>query len=95
MPSSSPSAWQGVDQLDVMGVFVEEVVADIEDFRSSLLKPVRAQRVEVQTAIETAYRRIQDAQAIVTGHLASVRRVTTSMKSCSRRPSSTTCATSS
>jgi hypothetical protein len=65
----------GVDPLDVMEVFVEEVVADIEDFRTTLLDPVRAQRSDVHGAIEEAYRRMQDAQAVVTGHLASVRRV--------------------
>ncbi|WP_243336841.1 hypothetical protein [Anaeromyxobacter soli] len=69
------TAGEGLDALDVMEVFVEEIVADVEAFRASLLGPVRAQRAEVRTAIEDAYRRIQDAQAIVTGHLASVRRV--------------------
>jgi hypothetical protein len=69
------TAGEGLDALDVMEVFVEEIVADVESFRASLLAPVRAQRVQVRTAIEDAYRRIQDAQAIVTGHLASVRRV--------------------
>lgn len=65
----------GVDALDVMEVFVEGIVGDIESFRSSLLGPVRSQRVQVRTEVEDAYRRIQDAQAIVTAHLASVRRV--------------------
>lgn len=69
------TAGEGIDALDVMEVFVEELVTDVEAFRTSLLAPVRAQRAEVRTAIEDAYRRIQDAQAIVTGHLASVRRV--------------------
>lgn len=68
-------AGAGLDALDVMEVFVEEVVRDIEDYRGTLLRPIRAQRSEVHGAIEEAYRRIQDAQAIVTGHLASVRRV--------------------
>lgn len=66
---------KGVDQLDVMEVFVEELVHDIEDLRSTLLQPIKRQRTEVQTAVDEAYRRIQDAQAVVTGHLASVRRV--------------------
>jgi hypothetical protein len=69
------TAGDGIDAVEVMEVFVEEIVADIEAFRGSLLAPVRAQRAEVRTAVEDAYRRIQDAQAIVTGHLASVRRV--------------------
>lgn len=69
------TAGEGLDALDVMEVFVEEVVADVEAFRATLLGPVRGQRAEVRTKIEDAYRRIQDAQAIVTGHLASVRRV--------------------
>lgn len=69
------TAGEGIDALDVMEVFVEEIVTDVESFRASLLDPVRAQRTQVRTAVEDAYRRIQDAQAIVTGHLASVRRV--------------------
>jgi len=66
---------EGLDTLDVVEVFVEELVRDIEDLRGKLLQPIRKQRAEVQTAVEEAYRRIQDAQAVVTGHLASVRRV--------------------
>ena len=73
--TAQPASTAELDHLDVLQIFVEEVVADIEAFRSELLAPVRKQRVEVRSAIETSYRRIQDAQAIVTGHLASVRRV--------------------
>lgn len=69
------AAGEGLDALDVMEVFVEEIIADVEGFRASLLTPLGAQRAQVRTAVEDAYRRIQDAQAIVTAHLASVRRV--------------------
>jgi hypothetical protein len=69
------TAGEGLDALDVMEVFVEAIISDVEGFRASLLGPIRAQRAEVRTAVEDAYRRIQDAQSIVTGHLASVGRV--------------------
>jgi hypothetical protein len=69
------AAPKGTDPLDVMEVFVEAITVEIEDYRGTLLAPIRAQRGEVTGAIEEAYRRIQDAQAVVTGHLASVRRV--------------------
>jgi len=63
------------DALEVMQVFVEELTADIEDQRRTLLAPIRAQRQEVLTSLEEAYRRLQDAQAVLTAHLASVRKV--------------------
>jgi hypothetical protein len=45
---------------------------EIEDYRKLLLQPIRAQREMVLSTLEQAYRQIQDGNAIVTGHLASI-----------------------
>jgi hypothetical protein len=65
----------GLDAVDVMQLFVETITADIEGFRAHLLGPIRSQRRKVLTALEDAYRQIQDGNAIVTGHLASIVKV--------------------
>lgn len=72
---SDPSKADGLDALKVMELFVNGLTKNIEDFRAKLLGPVRAQRQEVLTSLEEAYRRVQDGQSIVTGHLASIVKV--------------------
>jgi hypothetical protein len=72
---ADPSKADGLDPLKVMEVFVNGLTKNIEDFRRKLLDPVRAQRQEVLTSLEEAYRRVQDGQSIVTGHLASIVKV--------------------
>jgi hypothetical protein len=69
---TDPAKAGGLDALDVMQVFVEEITRDIEAFRGELLDPIRAQRQKVLGSLEGAYRQIQDGNAIVTGHLASI-----------------------
>jgi len=61
--------------LPVLARFVEVATSRVEDKRASLLGPVQAQRRAVIADIDEAYRQIQSAQAVVTGHLASVRKV--------------------
>lgn len=63
------------DALMVMEVFVTLVSEEIESFRKELLKPIEEKEREVLTAIDDSYQRLQNANAIVTGHLASVRKV--------------------
>lgn len=63
---------ESTDPLDVMGIFVETITRDIEDYRGQLLSPIRAQREKVLGTPEQAYRQIQDGQSIITGHLASI-----------------------
>lgn len=65
----------GVDPLDVLQIFVEVITADIEGYRARALGPIRKQRQQVLASLEAAYRQIQDGQAIVTGHLASIVKV--------------------
>lgn len=58
-----------------MNDFLIVVQADIEDFRKTLLAPIEAQEKEVISSIDRSYNQIIYANAIVTGHLASVRKV--------------------
>jgi len=71
--ASQPGA--SLDVLDVLRVFVEEVAREIEEFRRELLGPVEIQRDEALASLDAAYLQIQNANSIVTGHLASVRKV--------------------
>lgn len=64
-----------LDPLDVMEIYVEEAMRQIEAFRSELQAPVSEQERQVIVAIDAAHLRVQNANAIVTGHLASVRKV--------------------
>jgi hypothetical protein len=61
--------------LPVMTRFVDTAVGVIEEKRAEVLGPLKQQRRSVITQIDDAHRQIQAAQALVTGHLASVRRV--------------------
>jgi len=64
-----------LDPLDVMEVYVERTLSRVSAFRSALLAPVETQERQVLTAIDETFQRLQNANAVVTGHLASVRRV--------------------
>lgn len=64
-----------VDALSVMELFVTMVSEEIESYRRELLDPIEAYEQEVLTGIDDAYQKLQNANAIVTGHLASVRKV--------------------
>lgn len=64
-----------LDPVDIMEIYADEVLARFDEFRNSLLGPIHAQEREVLTSIDVAYRQVQDANSVVTGHLASVRKV--------------------
>ncbi len=64
-----------VRALDYMQLFVALITEDIEQLRDSLTQPVRRWRTEVLAAIDDCYMKLQNANSIVTGHLASVRKV--------------------
>jgi vacuolar-type H+-ATPase subunit E/Vma4 len=61
--------------LPMMTRFMTIATERVEKKRSQLLEPIEAQRREVLTNIDMAYRQIQSAQSIVTAHLASVSKV--------------------
>lgn len=55
--------------------FISVVYEEIEDYRKILLAPIEKQEMEVMRAIDRSYNQIIYANSIVTGHLASVRKV--------------------
>lgn len=61
--------------LPVLTRFVQVANERIEAKRAELVGPIRAQRDNVLAEINSAYRQVQSAQAVVTGHLASIRDV--------------------
>jgi hypothetical protein len=62
--------------LERMGSTVTKLTAKIATYSKELLAPIEAQERDVLKAIDDSYTRIQNAHAVVTGHLASVRKVT-------------------
>lgn len=63
------------DVLLVMQAIVESVHADVEEYRGLRLGPILKQEQEVTSAIERAYAQIEQGNAVVTAHLASVAKV--------------------
>lgn len=70
-PSSDPET----DPLLVLDVFVTGITDEIEDFRREMLVPVETREEEILRLIDDTYQRLYRAQEVVTGHLASVRKV--------------------
>ena len=64
-----------LDPLDVMEIYVDEALSRIEAFRRSLLAPIRDQEEAVLTELDQTYGALRDANAVITAHLASVRRL--------------------
>jgi len=60
---------------DIMKLFVSLLSEQIESYRMELLQNISKQESEVLLAIDDSYQKIQNANAIVTGHLASIRKV--------------------
>jgi hypothetical protein len=63
------------DVLLMMQAIVEVIHADVEDYRRLRLEPILKQEQEVTAAIERAYGQIEQGNAVVTAHLASVAKV--------------------
>jgi len=64
-----------LDPLEVLGIYSEEVVAQIDVFRREMRAPLEAQRDSVVSSIDQAFQQLQTANAVVTGHLASIAKV--------------------
>ena len=58
-----------------MEKMVLAIQKDIENTRSELLDPIQAQENEAIDSIDRAYNQLQYANAVVTGHLASIKKV--------------------
>ncbi|MGK9368281.1 hypothetical protein ACSSWA_05230 [Melioribacter sp. Ez-97] len=56
-------------------VLIEEISKEVENYRRSKLKPVRAQRDSVLSALDGAYQKIIYANSVVTGYLRSTVKV--------------------
>jgi hypothetical protein len=67
-----PAKAKGLDALDVAETYVEGLTEELSSYRAKLHAPVQRQRDLVLEKLEAAYRQIQDGNAIVTGHLASI-----------------------
>jgi hypothetical protein len=61
--------------VDLMTIVVEEVQADIDNYRSELLGPIVARERTVLASLDTAYIKLRNASNALTAHLTSVRRV--------------------
>jgi hypothetical protein len=68
-PGASP------DALQILELFVNKVSKQIESYRKELIQNISDQEGDVLRAIDDAYQKLQNANSIVTGHLASVRKV--------------------
>jgi len=71
--SLQPDAELGPE--DVIEIYMEEAMRQIEAYRKELQAPVTEQEVQVLNAIDASHLRLENANAIVTGHLASIRKV--------------------
>ncbi|HVS11987.1 MAG TPA: hypothetical protein VMS76_19135 [Planctomycetota bacterium] len=61
--------------LAMMGVFFEDVTREVQDYRDLKLAVIDEKETELLTAIDGAYGQVVHANSVVTGHLASIRRV--------------------
>jgi hypothetical protein len=64
-----------LDALDILVIYTEEVSYQIDAFRHELRAPLLTQRAAVLESIDRAFLQLQTANAVVTGHLASVVKV--------------------
>jgi hypothetical protein len=64
-----------LDPLEVMEIYVTQVLKNIENKREEYLAPILENEKKVLKAIDESYENIQNANAIVTGHLASIIKV--------------------
>jgi hypothetical protein len=64
-----------LDPIDLMTILVEEVQADIDNYRSELLGPIVARERMVLASLDTAYSKLRNANHALTAHLVSVRKV--------------------
>jgi hypothetical protein len=68
-PDASP------DPLQILELFVNKLSKQIESYRKELFQNISNQENELLTSLDDAYQKLQNANSIVTGHLASVRKV--------------------
>jgi hypothetical protein len=59
----------------MMSIFLEELHAEVEDYRTKKLRPLREQRQQLVKSIDDAYTRVREANSVTTGYLSSVAKV--------------------
>jgi hypothetical protein len=59
-----------------MTIFVSMVHGEVEAYREIRLSPIRAQRAELLGNLDEAYVRVKEGNAVVTGYLSSVVKLT-------------------
>jgi hypothetical protein len=65
----------GLDALDIMEIYADRTLSATDSFHAEMLRPIEEQERQVIASIDDAFQRLQNANAVVTGHLASVRKV--------------------
>ncbi len=66
----------GLDPLDIMEIYVEEAINQIQTFRAEMLAPVNAQESRLLADLDRSYNAMVNANATVTAHLRSITKVT-------------------
>jgi hypothetical protein len=74
-PADTETADTRPDALQILELYVTKVSGQIESYRSELHRNIEIQQQVLLESIDSAYQQLQNANAIVTGHLASVRKV--------------------
>lgn len=64
-----------LDPVDIMEIYADEAIRQVESFREEMMAPILAQEARLLQDIDQAFATLRDANAAVTGHLTSIRRV--------------------
>jgi len=64
-----------ISVIEILSIFTEETVAQIDRFRRDLQRPIQSQRRETLGAIDRAFGQMKAANGALTDHLSSVRAV--------------------
>lgn len=65
----------GLDPLDIMDIYVEETINQIQGFRAEMLAPINAQESQLLADLDRSYNAMVNANATVTAHLRSITKV--------------------
>jgi hypothetical protein len=66
---------EGLDPLDIMEIYVEEAMNQIQSFRVEMLAPINTQESQLLVDLDSSYGAMINASATVTAHLRSITKV--------------------
>lgn len=66
--------------LEKMSFFIEAIHDDVEDYRDSLLSPIRKQKEDLLAAVNQSYDNAKYANATITAHLESIQKLKTTQQ---------------